>query len=96
MRYTHWGRIWQDVEYKQDEEDCEDDDKRIDYPERNDVPAQLPLVRQNASAPVAHLEDNDFITLSDTEYITIPAAGDDNFIKNTRVNRFEFVEGQVN
>jgi hypothetical protein len=36
---------------------------------------------------VAHLEDNDFITLSDTEYITIslPAAGDDNFIKNTRV-----------
>jgi hypothetical protein len=84
------------VEYKQDEEDDEDDDERIDYPERNDVPAPLPLVRQNASAPVAHLEDNDFITLSDTEYITIPAAGDDNFIKNTRVNRFEFVEGQVN
>jgi hypothetical protein len=53
---------------------------------------------QNASAPVAHLEDNDFITLSDTQKITIslPAAGDDNFIKNTRVNRFEFVEGQVN
>ena len=71
MRYTHWGRIWQDVEYKQDEEDGEDDDERIDYPERNDVPAPLPLVRQNASAPVTHLEDNDFITLSDTEYITI-------------------------
>jgi len=75
------------VEYKQDEEDDENDDERIDYPQRNDVPAPLPLVRQNASAPVAHLEDNDFITLSDTEYITIslPAAGDDNFIKNTRV-----------
>ena len=61
------------MEYKQDEEDDEDDDERIDYPdsERNDVPAPLPLVRQNASAPVTHLEDNDFITLSDTEYITI-------------------------
>ena len=23
MRYTHSGRIWQDVEYKQDEEDDE-------------------------------------------------------------------------
>ena len=59
------------MEYKQDEEDDEDDDERIDYPERNDVPAPLPLVRQNASAPVTHLEDNDFITLLDTEYITI-------------------------
>ena len=35
------------MEYKQDEEDDEDDDERIDYPERNDVPAPLPLVRQN-------------------------------------------------
>ena len=64
------------MEYKQDEENDENDDERIDYPQRNHVPAPLPLVRQNASAPVAHLEDNDFITLSDTEYITIslPAA----------------------
>ncbi len=59
------------MEYKQDEEDDENDDVRIDYPERNDVPAPLPRVSQNASAPVTHLEDNDFITLSDTEYITI-------------------------
>jgi hypothetical protein len=59
------------VEYTQDEKDDEDDDERIDYPERSDVPAPLPPVGQNASAPVAHLEDNDFITLSDTEYITI-------------------------
>jgi hypothetical protein len=28
-------------------------------------------VRQNASAPVAHLVDNEFVTLSDTEYIMI-------------------------
>ena len=56
------------MEYKQDEEDDENDNERIDYPERNDVPALLPLVRQNASAPVTHLEENDFITLSDTEY----------------------------
>ena len=48
------------MEYKQDEEDDEDDDERIDYPERNDVPAPLPLVRQNASAPVAepHIQRN--------------------------------------
>ena len=73
------------MEYKQDEEDDENDDERIDYPERNDVPAPLPLVRQNASAPAAHLEDNNFITLSDTECITISLPAGDDFIKNTRV-----------
>jgi hypothetical protein len=58
------------VEYKQDKKDDEDDDEHIDYPERSDVPAPLPPVGQNASAPVAHLEENDFITVSGTEYIT--------------------------
>jgi hypothetical protein len=37
------------VECKQDEED-EKDEESIGSPGRNDVPAQLPIVRQNASS----------------------------------------------
>jgi hypothetical protein len=46
------------VEYKQDEDD-EEDEESIGSPGRNDVPAQLPLVRQNASALLVHLEASD-------------------------------------
>jgi hypothetical protein len=58
------------VEYKQDEDD-EEDEESIGSQGRNDVPAQLPLVRQNASAPIVHLEASDCIICSNTEQITI-------------------------
>jgi hypothetical protein len=79
MRYAHRGRIRQKVEYKHEEEEEEEkeEDKSIDHPGRNDVPAQLPPVRQNASAPIVHPEANDCIMRWYTEQITISDTEDD-------------------
>jgi hypothetical protein len=77
MRYAHRGRIRQEVEYKheeEEEEEEEEEDESIDHPGRNDVPAQLPPVRQNASAPTVH---NDCIMRWYTEEITISDTEDD-------------------
>jgi hypothetical protein len=80
MRYAHRGRIRQVVEYKheeEEEEEEEEEDESIDHPGRNDVPAQLPLVRQNASAPTVHPEANDCIMRWCTEEITISDTEDE-------------------
>jgi hypothetical protein len=54
MRYTHLGRILQDLEYKQDEKDDEDDDERIDYPERSDVPSRYRRLGRSVTALSRH------------------------------------------
>ncbi len=60
------------MEYKQDEEDdALEDEESIGSPGCNDVPAQPLLVRQNASAPIVHLEASDCIICSDAKQITI-------------------------
>jgi hypothetical protein len=54
IRYTHLGRIWQDVEYRQDEKDNEDDDERIDYQERSDVQSRYRRLGASVTAPSRH------------------------------------------